>query len=119
MATRVTVVGVRPALAQMDAEISAMISQEVRENTLQAFGNVVQATPVDTGNARNSWRVNEFIDETSGYPYASQRVENTTEYIESLNEGTSQQAPPRFIEVGFMQAGFDNVQVEVIPGELD
>ena len=117
--TRVTVRGVNAALNQMDSELSVEISREVRESTLAAFGDVTTATPVDTGNARNSWRVNPTLTEQgSPVPYAGQRVENTTDYIESLNDGSSGQAPPRFIETAFLRH-FDDVVVEVIPGELE
>jgi len=44
------------------------------------------ATPVDTGEARNSW----------GYDSAS--IYNTADHISDLNKGSSQQAPSHFIE---------------------
>ena len=45
-----------------------------------------ETTPVDTGNARNNWKVTK-----SG-------IENETEYLEYLNQGSSKQAPEYFIE---------------------
>jgi len=48
------------------------------------------ATPVDTGAARDSWRY------VGGRRSA---IVNDKEYIKNLNEGSSKQAPARFIEM--------------------
>jgi hypothetical protein len=45
-----------------------------------------EATPVDTGHARDSWRVE------------GSSIVNDVDYIGELNQGTSQQAPSHFIE---------------------
>lgn len=45
-----------------------------------------EATPVDTGHARDSWR-------TDG-----SKIYNDADYIQHLNEGSSKQAPSHFIE---------------------
>jgi len=45
-----------------------------------------EATPVDTGNARDGWR------------YENGAIVNDVEYIDVLNKGTSKQAPAHFIE---------------------
>ena len=45
-----------------------------------------QATPVDTGNARDHWKIQD------------NSIVNETEYIEYLNEGSSTQAPANFVE---------------------
>ncbi len=46
-----------------------------------------EATPVDTGFARDSWRVEEGA------------IVNDAEYIAELNQGSSAQAPANFIEI--------------------
>ena len=69
-------------------------------------------TPVDSGRARGSW----FISKTQSFrdgdatnafpvlgPIPTNQIEtlyitNGTPYIEDLNAGSSQQAPPRFVE---------------------
>lgn len=48
------------------------------------------ATPIDTGKARASWML------AGQYPRFS--VINTTDYIEYLNQGSSEQAPQYFVE---------------------
>jgi len=54
-------------------------------------GDLAAATPVDTGLARASWSSTETLP-------GVHNVTNTTDYIQYLNEGSSQQAPARFIE---------------------
>ena len=44
------------------------------------------ATPVDTGTARDNWQM------------TPQGLSNETDYIDELNAGSSQQAPPYFVE---------------------
>ena len=44
------------------------------------------ATPIDTGEARQGWHI------------VGDSIVNNVEYIESLNSGSSQQAPSHFIE---------------------
>ena len=49
------------------------------------------ATPVDTGRARDGWKV------------SGDSIENDVPYIEHLNEGSSQQAPAYFIEATLLK----------------
>lgn len=69
------------------------------ENTKTVFSllnDLVLATPIDTGNARESWNLSvekDFI------------IKNDAEYIEYLNEGSSKQAPARFIESTALKYG--------------
>ena len=51
---------------------------------------LVNATPIDTGLARESWSTSKTL---KGHD-----VKNSVEYIEYLNQGSSKQAPARFIE---------------------
>jgi hypothetical protein len=54
-------------------------------------------TPIDTGLARKSWIQHQTVD---GF-----KLENTTEYIEHLNNGSSKQAPKYFIEKTAIEYG--------------
>lgn len=65
-------------------------TQQARVDVALMFNELREATPVDTGLAKNSWKVSELPK--------SFYIENTTEYIQYLNEGSSKQAPSRFIE---------------------
>jgi len=46
-----------------------------------------EATPVDTGKARDGWHLGE-----------KDEIVNDVEYIDYLNDGSSKQAPKHFIE---------------------
>lgn len=78
-------------------EFKKLAAMYLKESQLQGEVAVTKmvtelenATPVDTGLARSSWEVNKTA---VGFD-----VENTTEYIQYLNEGSSLQAPSHFIE---------------------
>lgn len=117
MVAIVRVQGLEAALESLDLDIQSEVNQLVRSRTLQAFGDVSLATPVDTGRARNSWRVSDTIYQISDFDLIGQEVVNTTSYIEDLNMGSSNQAPSLFIEQSFLRY-FDEVNLEIIPGEL-
>ena len=86
-------------------------------------------TPVDTGQARNSWYIGyteTYFDgeqgSTSNITILSPKdkpqeiiVTNGVTYIQFLNNGHSQQAPMKFIESAFKKY-FDSVEVEVTNG---
>ena len=110
----IKLLGVSETLESNDKEFIKTINQL---NALQAFETLnalKAATPVDTGRARNSWiltdKENRFIDgrlsvaNTNLVGAASDSsitplyITNGTPYIESLNEGSSKQAPARFVE---------------------
>ena len=85
---------------------------------IQAYSDVSLSTPVDTGRARYSWYCSvSAIDYTETPPgqwvldptraakaFASSKpgqslfIANSTPYIEYLNQGSSRQAPARFVE---------------------
>jgi hypothetical protein len=89
-------------LENLDATFkSALIelTKKVDKASLTTVNNMVtelkNATPVDTGNAKESWGIN-------ANPLS---VENTADYIEHLNSGSSKQAPSHFIETVALKYG--------------
>lgn len=96
----------------------------LRSRALQALADVKLTTPVDTGRARNSWYIGyteKYVDDVIGTATILVEkdkpttiiVTNGTTYIQLLNDGSSQQAPTRFIEAAFSRY-FKNVKVETI-----
>lgn len=79
----------RQMLALIEVNDEARVAAMVKE--LEA------ATPVDTGLAKASWQVQK-------QPWGW-KVENTVEYIQYLNEGSSQQAPAHFVEMIALKYG--------------
>jgi hypothetical protein len=61
--------------------------------TLDVQADLVKATPVDTGRARQGWQA-----ETPKSINENGIVENNVEYIAVLNDGSSKQAPANFVE---------------------
>jgi len=101
--------------AKAEKEVITLINQAQRISAFQASSDLQQVTPIDTGRARSSWFTShfrgDFRDKVTGVsenrallgPVDTSKVEtlyitNGTPYIKDLNQGSSQQAPPRFIE---------------------
>jgi hypothetical protein len=83
--------------------LSKRIKEEVEEKFKEKITKLVEdlkeATPIDTGLAKNSWSLEYKKDSTAS-------IANSQEYIEYLNKGSSQQAPRYFIERTIMNNGF-------------
>lgn len=119
MAVTVKVSRVQAELERLDKEAKRFINSATRLRALQALAELKRTTPVDTGRARNSWIVTtsptKFVNTLGNVsqqnllqPPSEQRIEqyyitNGVPYIQDLNEGSSRQAPPRFIEQAVSQ----------------
>ena len=68
---------------------------------LNAYLELRKATPVDTGEAKDGWKLERAVsvDDIA-------RIENAVEHIVYLNDGHSQQAPRYFVEQTLMRLGF-------------
>lgn len=124
----ITTIGLEELSRKVEDEVNKYAEQVTRSTAMEAWGEVKVATPVDTGAARNSWHIgykdNEYYDESNGEKNPTSNltmltpkdkphkiyVTNGTEYIESLNEGSSKQAPMKFVESVFTKY-FDDVRV--------
>ena len=126
----ITTIGLTTASKNLQKDINKAIEQELRSRALKAFADVKLTTPVDTGQARNSWYIGytETYNNQKTAPATSNVnllvpkdkpnkiiVTNGTTYIEFLNNGHSQQAPIKFIEAAFRKY-FDEVTVEITNG---
>jgi hypothetical protein len=80
-------------------KIKTEVDREFKERTTKLLKDLEEATPVDTGLAKESWSL-EFTDSTTAV------VSNSQEYIDYLNKGSSKQAPRYFIERTIMNNGF-------------
>jgi hypothetical protein len=65
----------------------------VNQKLTKLVKDLKEVTPVDTGKARDGWRVE------------GDKIVNDVEYIDSLNAGHSQQAPSHFIEKALLSDG--------------
>ena len=78
-------------LRRLNMRINEQISEELRKASASMIAELRAATPVDTGHARDSWSARVTGDNKVV-------VENSVDYIEHLNEGSSKQAPAHFVE---------------------
>jgi hypothetical protein len=67
-------------------DVAGIVKKQENKIIKSLINKLKEATPVDTGNARDHW---EFKDG---------EIINTVEYIDKLNQGSSSQAPAYFIE---------------------
>lgn len=82
--------GVAESFKQLNLKIKSKQSAHDLKIVSAMTEELKAKTPVDTGNARNSWSTTPSAD---GF-----NTTNSAEYIEYLNGGSSQQAPAFFIE---------------------
>lgn len=97
------------------------VAQVMQLATVEFYRQVIIATPVDTGRARNGWNITVDVPSTTVPPEGKYSMPNVEEhglstiisvtpeqviyitnrvfYIERLNEGYSRQAPARFVEL--------------------
>ena len=101
-------------------DISAEVNKEGRALGINLLNGLVMLTPVDTGRAKGNWFVGlnksvrtieedrrqsaalseglNVIGGAKSIKYPEIVLSNNLPYIESLNNGTSDQAPKKFIE---------------------
>ena len=125
----ITVINLRSSMINLQRDIDKEVEKQLRAKSLKAFADVKLMTPVDTGQARNSWYIgytekyfNGEVGSTSNITILAPKdkpqeiiVTNGVTYIQFLNNGHSQQAPMKFIESAFRKY-FDSVEVEVTNG---
>ena len=125
----ITVINLRSSMINLQRDIDSEIEKQLRAKSLKAFADVKLMTPVDTGQARNSWYIGyteRYFDgevgSTSNISILTPKdkpqeiiITNGVTYIQFLNNGHSQQAPMKFIESAFKKY-FDSVEVKVTNG---
>ena len=124
----ITVINLRSSTINLQKDIDKEIEKQLRAKSLKAFADVKLMTPVDTGQARNSWYIGyteKYFDgegSTSNITILTPKdkpqeiiVTNGVTYIQFLNNGHSEQAPIKFIESAFRKY-FDSVEVEITNG---
>jgi len=75
-------------------KIKGDINEEFEKELNRLLKDLKDATPVDTGKARDAWR------------REGTKLVNSVEYMEELNGGSSKQAPRHFIEQTVLRRGF-------------
>lgn len=110
----------------IEADLSKFTSEQIKATAFTMYSSLIKATPVDTGRAKANWQISfdtpetgttEDIDKTrkggistkslsrgaavldgNKQKYPTVWISNNLPYILVLNEGTSTQAPAKFVE---------------------
>ena len=82
----IRVKGIKQTLESLKTQKTAAIKIQKELTLLSLVESLKRATPVDTGKARDGWHQEKDT------------IINDVDYIEYLNDGSSQQAPAYFIE---------------------
>jgi hypothetical protein len=85
---------VKVTMAFVKKQITDKVQAGILATVYQLKDELVLATPVDTGLARESWEV--YPIKVGVHP--AYEIRNNTPYIGALNDGHSDQAPAHFIE---------------------
>lgn len=118
-------------LASFGAGIEEEVNEVKRKAALRVLTGVTLATPVDTGRARGSWTVSIGAPDSSAsenkdksgsatiaegsavisraLPKDTIFITNYLPYIVSLNDGSSRQAPAKFVERS-VQAAVESIR---------
>ena len=83
---KIKVEGVEKLTRQLKAEATKVVAVAKPAVMRKLKSDLKDATPVKTGKARDGW----YTTENS--------IENNVDYIDTLNGGSSKQAPSRFVE---------------------
>ena len=89
-----TLKGAKNVLKRIGLEIDKASTSSLSKAKTALLANLVRDTPVDTGEARDGWRITKI------------GLENNVDHIVALNEGHSPQADPNFIEHAVLKLGF-------------
>jgi hypothetical protein len=82
----IRITGIEQAINKVKQYTQAQIELEKTKQITSLIQELKNATPVDSGNARDNWKRD------------GDAIVNEVDYISHLNEGTSQQAPAFFVE---------------------
>ena len=87
---KIQIKGINDVFERLSIELSKAETTHLRKTASKMTAELKAATPVDTGLARDSWKIDEQGKRVI--------VSNDTPYIQYLNEGSSKQAPSHFVE---------------------
>lgn len=98
MQIKVSVSGVETEFKRLLNLATGSINEQSRKIGMSMVEDLRNETPVDTGNARDAWRLEPPISKEV-------IIKNDVPYIEHLNAGSSKQAPAFFVEAVALKYG--------------
>lgn len=94
---KIKLTGKSAVLKKISNEQKQVVSLNLRQKTTAILEALQNVTPVDTGLAKDSWKMSK---NDNGY-----KLVNDVPYIETLNKGSSKQAPAHFVEATALKYG--------------
>lgn len=89
---KLKVSGIKKELARVNDSLRTIGETQSLVATKSIVNDLKEATPVDTGEARDGWTY------TASLKKGVYQITNEVDHIAYLNAGTSEQAPAHFIE---------------------
>jgi len=89
---KIKVQGIEQELKRIKSQLADVGETQSAIVSKQLVSELKEATPVDTGEARDGWVVKPTLNK------GVYTIENDVEHVKYLNAGSSQQAPAHFIE---------------------
>jgi len=90
MKLKMTMLNIKQEFEKLTSKRKVSASEQAAVTVRQLTGELITATPIDTGAAQEAWSVNRS-------PHGFD-IRNSVPYIQYLNQGSSKQAPSHFIE---------------------
>jgi hypothetical protein len=88
---KIKISGIADTYKYLKEKAAAVSDVRKREISDKIIKNLKDATPVDTGAARDAWKLQTGLLNTTS-------IVNDKAYVSDLNAGSSKQAPAHFIE---------------------
>lgn len=75
----------------LKSDLAKFVKEQEQQKRIETLNRVKLATPVKTGFAKNSWKIQNRM------------ISSDCSYVDDLNRGSSRQAPSNFIETAILQ----------------
>jgi hypothetical protein len=103
MKVSLDIVNFKQEMQRIEEEMTVLANEDITFLIKYGTEQLRTVTPVDTGKARKGW---EFkLDLKDGRGYKTGTILNRVDYIDTLNNGHSKQAPRYFIEQTLTRIG--------------
>jgi len=102
---KIEIKNVEKELKKVEKEIKKTVHKKVKLNAKNLLQDLKISTPIDEGRARDGWYLTDFTNVIINKLDASVEINNDVPYITELNDGSSRQAPARFIELNALRYG--------------
>jgi len=83
-------INIKIDIRSVEKDLKRILAERKLKASVELLNSLKGATPIDTGAARDAWKIEQHGNKTI--------ISNDKDYISELNMGSSVQAPSHFIE---------------------